>query len=88
MVTVADFGCGYDYVGAGKTGYCNTDTTTSDEGTRSANMVAFQGAFGTSTFWTSDSYNACYAYYVSLSDGDVRNFYRSVIIYALCRVGD
>ncbi len=91
MATVADFGCGYDYVGAGKTGYCNTDTTTSSSGTRSANMQAFQSdsAFGKSNYyWTSDSYSACYAYNVHLHNGSVRNDNRSLSTYALCRVGD
>ena len=92
MVTVADFGCGYDYVGAGKRGHCNTDTTTSDKGTRSANMVAFQTAFGKSNYyyWTNDSYGACGAYYVYLGDGEV-NYYglnAGDYSYALCRVGD
>ena len=90
MVTVADFGCGYDYVGAGKRGYCNTDETTSKNGTLSANMVAFQGAFDESgSYWTSDSNDACYAYGVDLSDGYVNSYYFSThAYYALCRVGD
>ena len=91
MVTVADFGCGYDYVGAGQWGYCNTDTTTSSSGTRSANMVAFQTAFDESDrYWTSDSYNACNAYYVGLDTGNVHYYGRhySYNYYALCRVGD
>ena len=91
MVTVADFGCGYDYVGEHKTGYCNTDETTSKNGTRSANMVAFQTAFAESNYyWTSDSYDACLAYSVGLGNGHVSNPGRSYSgnSYALCRVGD
>ena len=89
MVTVADFGCGYDYVGAGKTGYCNTDTTTSSSGTRSTNMVAFQRAFGrSSVLWTSDSRDACDAYGVPLTFGNVGSSNRFYPFYALCRVGD
>ena len=91
MATVADFGCGYDYVGTETDGYCNTDTTTSENGTRSANMQAFQSAhpFG-GYHWTSDSYSACSAYAVNLIDGELlytnRNFYDDA--YALCLVGN
>ena len=89
MATVADFGCGYDYVGEHKTGYCNTDETTSKNGTRSANMQAFQRAFDKTDYWTSDSRSACYAYDVNLSIGLVshinRDFYNN---YALCLVVD
>ncbi len=91
MATVADFGCGYDYVGEHKTGWCNTDETTSSSGTRSANMVAFQRAFDKSgSYWTSDSYDACGTYYVDLNDGTVNLSNRSNDGYrsALCRVGD
>ena len=90
MATVADFGCGYDYVGAGKSGYCNTDTTTSSSGTRSANMVAFQTAFNESgAYWTSDSYDACHVYGVVLRYGNVYYTIRNDdAFYALCRVGD
>ena len=92
MATVADFGCGYDYVSAGETGYCNTDTTTSKNGTLSANMVAFQKAFDESgSYWTSDSRSACGSYLVYLGDGLVDHYYRGSdpsASYALCRVGD
>ena len=89
MATVADFGCGYDYVSAGETGDCNTDETTSENGTRSANMVAFQTAFGKSgSYWTSDPRSACYAYLVHLDNGSVTYRGRNASFYALCRVGD
>ena len=88
MVTVADFGCGYDYVSAGKDGYCNTDTTTSSSGTRSTNMVAFQTAFNESGwYWTSDPRSACRAYVVRLGSGGVDYSIRDGSSYALCRVG-
>ena len=91
MATVADFGCGYDYVGEHKTGYCNTDETTSKNGTRSANMVAFQTAFGKSgSYWTSDPRSACYAHDVDLSNGIVSHINRDYGsgYSALCRVGN
>ena len=91
MATVADFGCGYDYVGTETDGYCNTDTTTSSSGTRSANMQAFQRAFDKTDYWASDSCSACTAYLVDLNDGAVYDRYRtrrSFNYYALCRVGD
>ena len=78
MATVADFGCGDDYVGKNTTGSCDSD-----------NFKAFQTAFGTSdVLWTSDSYNACYAYLVLLDNGGVIYRGRDLNIYALCRVGD
>ena len=90
MVTVADFGCGNDYVGAGETGYCNADTTTSYEGTRSANMVAFQksGLMTKTNYWISNSHTACYRYVVGLGSGIVGTNVHSDRNYALCRVGD
>ena len=90
MATVADFGCGSDYVGEHNTGWCNTDETTSKNGTRSANMVAFQKAFGkSSSYWTNDPWSACYAYKVALIDGNVNANNRATNnYYALCRVGD
>ena len=88
MASVSAFDCGYDYVGAGKTGYCNTDTTTSLSGTRSVAMQAFQTAFRGDTLWTSDSYSACDAYGVSLYHGNVYDSYRSFSRHALCRVVD
>ena len=89
MATVADFGCGYDYVGTETDGYCNTDTTTSSSGTRSANMQAFQTAFGKSgSYWTNDPRSACYAYFVRLDLGSVNSDGRDDGgRYALCRVG-
>ena len=88
MATVADFGCGYDYVGANTWGYCNIDTSTSYSGTRSTNMQAFQTAFGKITYyWLNDSYSACLAYYANLYSGRVGNDSRSYYSYALCRVG-
>ena len=85
MVTVADFGCGNDYVGAGKTGYCNADTTTSYEGTRSANMVAFQksGLMTKTNYWISNSHTACYRYVVGLGSGIV-----GTNVHSDRRVGD
>ena len=90
MATVADFGCGYDYVGTETGWYCNTDTSTAyDKNKWSDNFKAFRTAFGTSgASWTSDLYNACRAYYVTLDDGHVGNIDRSVINFVLCRVGD
>ena len=92
MATVADFGCGYDYVGANELGYCNTDTNTSSSGTRSTNMQAFQTAFGKSNYhWVSDLYSFCDAYGVLdferiLTDNRNNTTYSNN--YALCRVGD
>ncbi len=90
MATVADFGCGYDYVGMKTWGHCNTDTSTAyDKNKWSDNFKAFQTAFGTGDFlWTSDSYNACSAYRVRLDLGNVNHANRGFTDSALCRVGD
>ena len=90
MATVADFGCADEADISRSWGYCNAvaGNRTSSSQTKSDAMIEFQTAFGKSNYyWTSDSYSACYAYYVGLRNGAVDSDGRSDTNYALCRVG-
>ena len=90
MATVADFGCADEADISRSWGYCNAvaGNSKSSSQTKSDAMIEFQTAFGKSNYyWTSDSYSACYAYYVGLRNGAVDSDGRSDTNYALCRVG-
>ena len=88
MATVSDFKCGYDFVGASTTGYCNAARGDKDYNkTKSANLTAFKNAFGTTNdYWLSDLHLSNLSYTVDWYRGQISRFSKASSLYGLCRI--
>ena len=88
MATVSDFKCGYDFVGASTTGYCNAARGDKDANkTKSANLTAFKTAFGTMNYyWLSDLHLSSSSYTVEWYLGRISRFSKASSLHGLCRI--
>lgn len=89
MATVSDFKCGYDFVGASTTGYCNAARGDKDANnkTKSANLTAFKNAFGTTNdYWLNDLHLSNSSYDVNWYWGWISRSSKASSLYGLCRI--